>query len=119
MNTKLFKAFMTVGLLGAPLSILSTSLDAQAQTITSGALRGEIKDKANGDKAAGATVVATSPALQGEQVVLTDENGLYFINALPPGIYTLTIYYSDRTFSRNNVLIQVGKEVVVNVTVDS
>ena len=69
--------------------------------------------------AVGATVVATSPALQGEQVAITDENGQYFITSLPPGIYTLTVYYNDATFSRGNVLIQVGKEVVVNVTVDT
>ncbi len=119
MNTKLFKAFMAVGLLAGPSSLLH-STDASAQTVTAGALRGEIKDKAaNNEGAAGATVVATSASLQGEQVVLTDEKGLYFINALPPGIYTLTIYYSDRTFSRGNVQIQIGKEVVVNVTVDS
>ena len=34
-------------------------------------------------------------------------------------MYTLTVYYNDATFSRGNVLIQVGKEAVVNVTVDT
>ncbi|MGN6107534.1 MAG: carboxypeptidase regulatory-like domain-containing protein [Kofleriaceae bacterium] len=84
-----------------------------------GSLRGVIRDKASNEVAIGATVVATSPALVGEQVVITDENGAYFINALPPGLYTLTIYYNDKPFSRGNVLIQLGKEAVVNVTVDS
>src|SRR5688572_20070916 len=86
---------------------------------TAGALRGVLKDKATGDVAVGATVVATSPALVGEQVVITDENGQYFLGSLPPGVYTLTIYYNDKPFSRGNVLISVGKEAVVNVTVDS
>src|SRR5262249_10238984 len=58
-------------------------------------------------------------ALQGEQVVITDETGQYFITSLPPGTYTLTVYYNNNTFARGNVLIQVGKEAVVNVTVDS
>ncbi|NVB81897.1 MAG: TonB-dependent receptor [Kofleriaceae bacterium] len=92
---------------------------ASAQGATNGSLRGTIKDKNGGDNAIGATVVATSPALQGEQVVITDENGQYFITSLPPGVYTLTVYYNDATFSRGNVLIQVGKEALVNVTVDT
>jgi len=86
---------------------------------TVGSLRGLIRDKANGEPAVGATVVATSPALQGEQVVITDETGQYFVTSLSPGIYTLTVYYNDATFSRSNVLIQIGKEAVVNITVSS
>src|SRR5512143_1767432 len=86
---------------------------------TVGSLRGTIHDKSGGETAVGATVVATSPALQGEQVGITDESGQYFITSLPPGVYTLTVYYNDATFSRGNVLIQVGKEAVVNVTVDT
>jgi hypothetical protein len=48
-----------------------------------------------GDPAIGATVVATSPALQGEQVVITDEYGLYKITGLPPGPYALIVYYNN------------------------
>ena len=44
---------------------------ASAQGTTVGSLRGTIRDKNGGDTAIGATVVATSPALQGEQVVIT------------------------------------------------
>ncbi|MBA3502386.1 MAG: TonB-dependent receptor, partial [Deltaproteobacteria bacterium] len=93
--------------------------DAYAQSsATVGAVRGVIRDKATGEPALGATVVATSPALVGEQVVLTEADGTYFMTALPPGLYTLTIYYENKTFSRGNVLVQLGKEAVVNVTVD-
>ena len=86
---------------------------------TIGGARGVVRDKATKEPAAGATVVATSPALVGEQVVLTDENGQYFISALPPGVYTLTIEYLGQQFVRGDVLVQVGKEALVNVTVDS
>ena len=48
-----------------------------------------------GDPCIGATVVATSPALEGEQVVITDENGLYKITGLPPGAYALIVYYNN------------------------
>jgi carboxypeptidase family protein len=112
-----FLAFGAVGVLGATSLLAPTEAHAQASS-TVGTLRGGIKDKTTGESAIGATVVATSPALVGEQVVITDESGLYFINSLPPGLYTLTIYYENKTFSRANVLIQVGKEAVVNVTVD-
>jgi outer membrane receptor protein involved in Fe transport len=94
--------------------------DAQGAGVTQGNLRGLVRDKAQKNApAVGATVVATSPALQGEQVVITDENGQYFITSLPPGVYVLTIYVGDAKFERGNVLIQVGKEAVVNVNVDS
>jgi hypothetical protein len=52
-----------------------------------------------GDPAVGATVVAMSPALEGEQVVITDENGLYKISGLPPGAYTLVVYYNNERVS--------------------
>ena len=36
-------------------------------------------------------VTATSPSLQGEQLVVTDSSGLYRIPSLPPGTYTLRL----------------------------
>src|SRR6185312_15578783 len=92
---------------------------AFAQASTVGQLRGVVKDKGMNEAAIGATVVATSPALQGEQVVITDDTGQYFVTSLPPGMYTLTVYYNDSTYVRSNVLVQVGKEAVVNVTVNT
>src|SRR5947207_7712352 len=120
MNTKqLFKGFLALGLLGGASSLLAPHEAFAQSSATVGTLRGVIKDKATNEAAIGATVVATSPALVGEQVVITDENGQYFIQSLPPGLYTLTIYYNNQPFSRQGVLIQLGKEAVVNVTVDS
>jgi outer membrane receptor protein involved in Fe transport len=101
------------------ISAIEPGAIAHADAFTTGSIRGVVKDKASGDPSVGATVVATSPALQGEQVVIADETGGYYITSLPPGVYTLTVYYNDATFSRSNVLIQVGKEVVVNIAVDT
>ena len=115
---RLAKALMAAALACGAGQLIHTG-DAYAQSNTAGALRGVIKDKATNEPAVGATVVATSPSLVGEQVVITDGDGQYFVTSLPPGVYTLTIYYNDKPFSRGNVLIQVGKEAVVNVTVDS
>jgi len=118
MRQHLFKAVMAASVLAGIVTLHPTEVFAQASA-TNGSLRGVLKDQSNGDAAVGATVVATSPSLQGEQVVITDENGQYFITSLPPGLYVLTVYYNNNTFSRGNVLIQVGKEAVVNMTVNS
>jgi outer membrane receptor protein involved in Fe transport len=113
---KIFAALVTFG--AASGSIVVGAGDARADS-TTGAVRGVVKDQAGGGAAIGATVVATSAALQGEQVVVADDTGGYYLTSLPPGIYTLTVYYADATFSRANVLVQVGKEAVVNIAIDS
>jgi outer membrane receptor protein involved in Fe transport len=115
---RLLTAVFAAGLAIGVISALETN-SAYADGFTTGSVRGVIKDKATGEPSVGATVVATSPALQGEQVVIADESGAYFITSLPPGVYTLTVYYNDTTFSRNNVSVSVGKEVFVAVQVDS
>jgi len=69
----------------------------------SGVIAGTLRDKQTGDPVVGATVVALSPALQGEQVVISGDTGLYEIVGLPAGRYTLTIYYNDYIFHRSYV----------------
>jgi hypothetical protein len=93
---------------------------ASAQvSATVGSVRGSVKDKATGEAAIGATVIATSAALQGQQVAITEDGGAYFITNLPPGVYTLTVYYVDAKIARDNVLVDLGKEAVVNLVVDT
>ena len=116
---KLLTAVVSAGLATGVISAIGPERTAHADAFTTGSIRGVVKDKASGEAGVGATVVATSPALQGEQVVIADETGGYYITNLPPGVYTLTVYFNDTTFSRSNVLIQVGKEVVVNLSVDT
>lgn len=58
---------------------------------------------------AGVTIVATSPALVGEQVVITDERGAYLFEQLPPGNYMLTYFYwSDQVFTHSDVIVEAG-----------
>src|SRR5690242_819986 len=106
-----------VGSMVIALTMITSTAFAQGTTV--GALRGRLVDVADGSRAAGATVIATSPSLQGSQIVLADETGQYFLTSLPPGEYTLTIVYADRTFARAHIIVQIGKEVVVNVDIDS
>src|ERR1700754_3204143 len=98
-------AVVAAGLATGVIFAIDLDRAAYADALTTGSIRGVVKDKTSGESGVGATVVATSPALQGEQVVIADETGGYYITSLPPGIYTLTVYYNDATFSRNNVLV--------------
>lgn len=116
---KILEAVVAAGLATFAISVMDAGRPAYADALTTGSIRGVVKDKNSGEASVGATVVATSPALQGEQVVIADDTGGYYITSLPPGVYTITVYYNDTTFSRSNVLVQLGKEVVVNVGVDS
>ncbi len=93
--------------------------DAFAQSNTTGAVRGRVLDKKTKEPVIGATVVATGPALQGQQAEITDESGGYSIANLPPGTYVLTVYYNDAQFSRPNVGIEVGKQAYVQVSIDT
>jgi hypothetical protein len=67
-----------------------------ACTDGSAGVTGQLREY-DGTPLIGATIVATSPALLGEQTALTDENGCYFIRDLPLGTYDITVYYLDST----------------------
>jgi outer membrane receptor protein involved in Fe transport len=61
-------------------------------------------------------VTATSPNLQGEQVVVTDAQGQYRIPQLPPGVYTLRFdKESFRPFSRSDIQLRLDRTIRVNV----
>ncbi len=92
---------------------------AQAQDSTTGAVRGQVRDQANGEAVIGATVVASGPTLQGTQATITDETGQYSVANLPPGTYQIVVYYADAQFSRTNVLIQLGKVAKVNININT
>ncbi len=98
---------------------IALAAPAYAQDSTTGAVRGQIKDKDTGEAVIGATVVATSPVLQGSQANITDDGGGYFLPNLPPGMYIVTVYYMDAEFARDNVLVQLGKTAKVNIQVSS
>ena len=108
---------MGLGLLAASQAVEHG--DAIAQTSTTGAVRGRVIDKGTKEPVIGATVVATGPALPGQQAEITDESGGYTISNLPPGTYVLTVYYNDAQFSRPNVIIEVGKQAFIQVSIDT
>jgi outer membrane receptor protein involved in Fe transport len=54
-----------------------------------GTITGEVRDASNEKPLAFVVVTATSPALQGEELVTTDASGRFRIPNLPPGEYAL------------------------------
>src|SRR4030095_11684149 len=66
--------------------LLSPAALAQGSTSV---LTGNVIDSSTRAPVADVVVTATSPGLQGEQVVVTDASGLYRVPQLPSGTYTL------------------------------
>jgi hypothetical protein len=75
----------------AALALTSAMLPALVFAQGSSAIIGTVVDTQNQRPIENAVVVATSPALQGEQTALTDASGSYRISQLSPGVYQLNI----------------------------
>jgi hypothetical protein len=110
------KQLIVATVLGAS-SLVGTSIVenhvADAQSMTTGAVQGVIKEESTGESLVGVTVVASSTALQGTQTAITDENGFYRITNLPPGEYIITFYYADLEVRRSGVNVGVQKTTPV------
>jgi outer membrane receptor protein involved in Fe transport len=100
-------------LIAATLALAGLASTVRAQSTTTGAIQGTVSDAGTGDQLAGVTVTATSPALQGTQSAITDENGFYKISPLPPGLYQVTFYYLDNTVQRSNINVGINKTTPV------
>ena len=81
---------------------------------TANAITGVITDKQTGEKLAGVTVIATSPANPGTQTAITDEHGAYAITDLPAGKYTVAFYYADVTVERAGVEVSAKRVASVS-----
>ena len=79
-------------------------------------LTGNVVDAATKAPVSDVVVTATSPGLQGEQVVVTDSTGLYRIPQLPTGTYTLRFEKeSYRPFSRTGIDVSPDRTLRLNV----
>jgi hypothetical protein len=107
---------LSYGSNGSPKSgdFSSSSSDKPAvQVPVAGSLQGRVTDAKSGEKLAGVTVVASSPAMPNPQTAITDEGGFYSIVNLPPGSYQVTFYYADVTVERSGVTVAKGKATPV------
>ncbi|WNG38361.1 DUF3520 domain-containing protein [Archangium violaceum] len=77
---------------------------------------GTVTSAENKKPLADVVITATSPNLQGEQVVVTDANGNYRIPQLPPGVYTLRFEKeSFRLHARQDIQLRLDRTIRVNV----
>ncbi|MDE3153838.1 MAG: TonB-dependent receptor [Acidobacteriota bacterium] len=86
---------------------------ARAQNVSSH-LTGTVKD-GQGAVLPGVTVTATSPALIGSQVAVTQSNGTYLFPSLPPGTYALNFQLSGfQAITQSNINLPLGQTLTVN-----
>jgi len=114
------KHLITAALVGA--SSLAGSLfvtpPAFAQSATTGAIQGVVKDATNGEALIGVTVVVAGPTIK-PQTVITDENGFYKVTELPPsGDYIVTFYYISVVLERRNIPVGINKVSPVYIKID-
>jgi hypothetical protein len=82
---------------------------------STGTIQGRVTD-AQGAVLPGVTVIATSPALLGQQTAVTSETGNYRFPAVPPGTYVLSYELAGfNTVKREGIQITLGFTANVNV----
>jgi hypothetical protein len=87
---------------------------ALAQT-SDGSLRGYVRDE-QGGVLPGVTVTATSPALLGPVVAVSESDGLYRLNNLPPGTYTVTAELTGFvTYRQVGILARAGSTFSIDI----
>ena len=93
--------------------MIATPASAQLQQ---GRLIGTVVD-AQGSILPGVTVTATSPALIGSQVAVTEADGRYLFPSLPSGTYSLAFELSGfRAGRRQNIVLALGQTLNVDLT---
>ena len=97
------------------LALVLLASDAQAQSLSSGTIGGVAKDE-SGAVLPGVTVEAASPALiEKVRTAVTDEQGVYRIVDLRPGLYAVTFTLPGfGTFRREGVELTTGFTATVN-----
>ncbi|PTL81295.1 mucoidy inhibitor MuiA family protein [Vitiosangium sp. GDMCC 1.1324] len=93
----------------------TSQMEGSRQTEGSSIIIGTVVNAETKNPVSDVVVTATSPSLQGEQVVVTDVSGQYRIPQLPPGTYTLQYdKESFRPFRRSEIQLRLGRTLRVN-----
>ncbi len=94
------------------LALTAAFLSAQAPTSK---IFGTVSDE-GGQALPGVMVEATSPKLVGSATAVSDENGVYRIFALTPGIYKVTFTLPGfKTVTREGIIVEVEESVKLNI----
>jgi hypothetical protein len=98
----------------APVAMLLFAGTASAQL--TGTIVGVVNDAATGKPVAGALVIATSKALQGEQTAVTDGKGQYTLTSLPAGQYKLSAQLQGyKPAERTDINLRVDYTIRANI----
>ncbi|MEZ4365901.1 MAG: TonB-dependent receptor [Kofleriaceae bacterium] len=114
-------ARLTAAALGAAVGVVGAGLTAEparAQSSTTGAVKGQVKDQ-DGAPLAGVVVTAASPSLQGTQSAFTEDNGTYLLTGLPPGDYVISFFYGESQINKSGVNVGVAKTTSVFQTINT
>lgn len=99
----------------ASVALVGVLASAPAVAQGTAVIQGRIIDTSTKRPVADAVVTVTSPALQGEQTVVTDKSGSYRIPNLPPGDYTLRVEGDAyKPYSRGGVVMRINSTINVN-----
>jgi Carboxypeptidase regulatory-like domain len=80
-------------------------------------LVGTVTDSSSGRPVSDSLVTVTSPNLQGEEIAVTDETGVYRIPGLPPGLYTLRVEaQSFRPYAREALDLHADTTIRLNAS---
>ena len=102
----------------APVAVLLCAGIASAQSTSTGQIVGQVTDAASGKPVAGALVIATSPALQGESTAVTDSRGEFLLTTLPPGKYKVSAQLAGyKPFDRSDIVLKVGFTLRANLSI--
>ncbi|MGA7219682.1 MAG: TonB-dependent receptor [Candidatus Sulfotelmatobacter sp.] len=97
------------------LSVVLLAANVFAQE-TTGGLQGAVKDP-SGAVVSKAHVVLTSPALEGDKNLDTDNGGYYHFANLPPGVYSVTVKAAGFSeLKRDGIRIEVGHLPTLDLT---
>ncbi|WP_224247944.1 TonB-dependent receptor [Hyalangium gracile] len=78
-------------------------------------ITGTVVDASDQKPVADVVVTATSTALQGEEIAVTDASGTYRIPQLPPGVYTLRFEKeSYQPYSRTEITLRLNRTIRLN-----
>jgi hypothetical protein len=107
------RALWAVFLLFIAMTLSAAPAFAQGNSV----ITGTVQDASSKAPLPDVVVTATSPALQGEQLVVTDGTGQYRIPQLPPGDYTLRLEKEGyKPYARSAMALRVGSTVRVNIS---
>ena len=81
--------------------------DGFAQGVQTGTMRGTVKDQ-QGLPIPGVTVTVTSPALQGQRVLVTGAEGGFTLQSLPPGVYQISFTLDGFTPVTQSATVPLG-----------